>query len=123
MDLLFICALAGIIIVVLSYYLRFVTQTREVAMKAELRSIRTAVNAYRAEHGNQSPENLRVLSAEKYIIQQDENTPQAGPAGRNYLTVSALDEEGYPVDPFGNRYRYDPKTGDVASETEGYGSW
>ena len=92
-------------------------------MKAELRSIRTAVNAYRAQHGNRRPESLRVLSTEKYIIRKAEKTPEAGPAGGNYLRVSALDDEGYPVDPFGNRYRYDPKTGDVGSGTEGYESW
>ena len=92
-------------------------------MKAELQNIRTAVNGYRAQHGNRRPESLQVLTTEKYIVQKDERDPQAKPLERHYLEVYAVDEEGYPVDPFGNRYRYDPKTGDVGSGTAGYEYW
>ena len=134
MDTLLVCALVGILIAVSFYYYhRVVLETKGVVMKAELRSIRTAINAYRALHENRNPESLRALMTEKYIVHKDkkestekteqQSLEQARLSERKYLAVYALDNEGYPIDSFGNRYRYDPKTGDVISGTTGYESW
>lgn len=99
-------------------------------MKAELQSIRTAMNAYRAFNRNRNPESLKALITEKYIAPKDKQEPmeqkyleQARLFERHYLDIYTLDQEGYPIDPFGNRYRYDSKTGDVALGTEGYEAW
>jgi hypothetical protein len=121
-DMLLFCTLGGILIVVLFYVQRVTREAKGIEMKAELQNIRTAINAYRAQNGNRRPETLRVLVAEKYI-QKDERDPFSKQVKRHYLKVYALDHEGYPVDPFGNRYRYNPGTGDVGSGTEGYESW
>lgn len=124
METLLVCALGGILIAVsFYYYQRVVLEIKGVEMKAELQSIRTAINAYRAMHGNRRPESLRALITEKYIVHKDGKGPQARPFERRYLEVYALDKEGHPIDSFGNRYRYDPKTGDVISGTAGYESW
>ena len=131
MDTLLVCALVGILISVsFYYYQRVVLEAKGVAMKAELQNIRTAVNAYRALNRNRNPESLKGLITGKYIVPRDEKEPmeqkylkQARLFERHYLEVYTLDKEGYPIDPFGNRYRYDPKTGDVASGTKGYESW
>jgi Tfp pilus assembly protein PilE len=130
-DTLLVCTLVGILITVsFYYYQRVVLEARRVALKAELQSIRTAINAYRALHNNRNPESLKALITEKYIVPKDEKDPmeqkylkQARLFERHYLEVYTLDKEGYPIDPFGNRFRYDPKTGEAASGTEGYELW
>jgi len=130
-DTLLVCALVGILITVLFYYYqRVILEAKGIAMKAELQSMRTAVNAYRALNHNRSPESLKALMTEKYIALKDEKEPmeqrylkQARLFERHYLEVYTLDKDGYPIDPFGNRYRYDPRTGDVASGTKSYESW
>ena len=130
-DTLLVSALVGILISVsFYYYQRVVLEAKRVAMKSELQSIRTAMNAYRALHRNRNPESLKTLFTEKYIAPRDEKAPieqkyleQAKLFERHYLDVNTLDKDGYPMDPFGNRYRYDPRTGDVTSGTKGYESW
>jgi Tfp pilus assembly protein PilE len=123
-DTLFVCTLVGILIAITFHYCqRVVLEARRVALRAELQNIRTAINAYRARHDNRKPESLRTLITEKYFVQKDAKDPQARPFERHYLQVYALDKEAYPIDFFGNRYRYDPKTGDAVSGTAGYESW
>lgn len=131
MDTLLVCALVGILISVsFYYYQRVVLEAKRVAMKSELQTIRTAINAYRALNRNRNPESLKALLTERYIVPKDKQEPmeqkylkQARLFERHYLDVYTLDQEGYPIDPFGKRYRYDPKTGDVISGTKGYESW
>jgi len=131
MDTLLVCALVGILVaIVFYYYERVVLEAKEVAMKAELQNIRTAINAYRALHDNRKPKSLKGLVSEKYLVSKNEKNPmerkyvkQAMLFDRHYLEVYSIDKEGYPIDSFGNRYRYNPETGDVISGTGGYESW
>jgi hypothetical protein len=123
-DTIWVCALVGVLVTVsFYYYQRVVLEAKGVAMRAELQSIRTAINAYRARHDNRKPESLRVLTTEKYTVRKGKKNPEAELFERHYLDVYSVDKEGYPVDSFGNRYRYDPRTGDVIPGTKGYESW
>jgi hypothetical protein len=68
---------------------------------------------------NRYPDNLLQLVNKHYLLQVREDTIFT----QEYLRSLAVDEEGYPLDPFENPYRYDPLSGYVASITEGYENW
>jgi len=49
--------------------------------------------------------------------------PSAGMLKSEAVLAAAVDKEGYPVDPWGNRYQIQPGTGRIHSATEGYEAW
>ncbi len=130
-DTLVVCTIVGLLIVVFfSYEERLVQEAKEVALRSGLQNIRTSINLYRAYHGNSNPESLKILVEAKVLAPNRAGEQSAAPyliqtslLEKVYLDAYAVDEEGYPIDPFGNRYNYDPKSGDVASRTSGYETW
>jgi hypothetical protein len=77
-----------------------------------------AMNLYRALNHNEIPKDLRQLVDERFAT-----TVRGTFFEGRYLVGFALDEQGYPVDPFGNRYTYNSQTGEVRSNTRGYEAW
>lgn len=118
-DTLLVCILVSILIgTVIPYYQRLEREAREAALQTGLANIRKGIELYHLLQG-ELPINLRRLVHARYVIPIREDTFFSG----EYLRNQAVDEEGNLLDPFGNRYRYDPKKGAVASETEGYENW
>lgn len=119
LDTLVVCILVGIIIaVIFPYYHKTVSEARETALRAGLINIRKTIQLYHfVEH--QYPPDLRRLVHQKLVLPAREDTFLT----EQYLNAVTADPEGHLLDPFGNRYRYDPRSGRVSSETPGYETW
>lgn len=113
--LMIIAVLIGFVI---PRYQQMAVEARESALRIGLDSIRKAVTVY-VLINHRVPTDLRELTREKLLIPMREDTIFK----TEYLKTLATDDEGYPVDPFGQRYAFDPATGAVVSTTEGYEKW
>jgi type II secretory pathway pseudopilin PulG len=118
-DTLIVVVLISIFFgVLIPKYQRMAREAREVALQISLGNIRKAIQVYVLTQ-QKIPADLRDLIREKYIFPIQEGTVFTD----QYLKTNALDPAGYPVDPFGNRYGYDPKIGRLYSMTQGYEKW
>ncbi|MBI3812685.1 MAG: type II secretion system protein [Nitrospirae bacterium] len=118
-DTLIVVVLISIFMgVLLPKYQRMAQEAREVALQISLGNIRKAIQLYVLTR-QKIPADLRDLIREKYIFPIQEGTVFSD----QYLKANALDNTGYPVDPFGNRYGYDPNIGRLYSTTKGYEKW
>jgi hypothetical protein len=118
-DALLVCfVVAGLVVAMMTYFNSLAREARETALRMGLGNIRMGVRLYHALN-ERYPMDVRELLTTGYLL----------PAGKDsvfvpqYLEAQALDQDGYPVDPFGQRYRYDPVGGRVLSDTKGYGQW
>lgn len=91
---------------------------KETILQIELKNIRSTINLHRIVKGSY-PKDLRELIQARYK-----------PKGSNevyfsekFLNTVGKDSEGYLIDPFGNRFYYNPQEGVVASTTKGYRNW
>lgn len=96
---------------------------REQALSIELASLRKAVVNYTIFE-KKMPSSLVEITSDNIEI------PVEGLQGERKIIVSGRfvetalrDSDGNPLDPFGNRYGYDPSTGRVWSTTEEYQDW
>lgn len=100
----------------MQYYNVFVVTAREIALKTELTHLRLQLQVFKLQTGKY-PDDLRELSSQKQIsFIRPEERPYSDPQ-RPVNT----DNEKFPVDPFGNKYKY--LTGKVTSATGGYENW
>lgn len=125
------CILVAILLSTgLTYYFRVVRLAREVALRHELASIRTAIVLFAALN-RRFPASLKELTDKPYLLPNEEFSISAGPVSiekrtifkRLYLEPNSVDVLGQVLDPFGKPYRYDPRRGRVASADERYGRW
>ena len=118
-DTLIALVLISIMIgVLIPRYQRIAQEAQETTLKIGLGNIRKGIMAY-VLINQRLPTDLRNLLKERIILPVREDTIFT----TEYLRTLALDSEGFPVDSFGNRYAYDPKTGRVNSTTQGYETW
>jgi competence protein ComGC len=118
-DTLLVCIFVSVLIgMVIPYYQTLAQNAREVALKTGLANIRKGIELYQALQGHNPPD-LKKMVRTRYIIATREDTFFSG----EYLRAQAEDGEGDLIDPFGNRYRYDPKDGSVTSGTKEYEKW
>ncbi|MFQ5456222.1 MAG: type IV pilin protein [Nitrospirota bacterium] len=118
-DTLIICVLITIFIAVLfPYYQNMTNKAKEVALKMELVNIRMTLTLYRIMN-SKYPDDIRDIIGKRYLLPIKDRTIFA----EKYLIGIALDNEGYLLDPFGNRFRYDPVKGRIMSTTEQYKDW
>lgn len=102
----------------LAFYLnRIVEEARKTALHHSLNCMRVSIELYRIHNGNY-PNDLRNLTEEAYKFSKTRSIFSV-----KYIKSISQDTEGYPMDPFGNRYSYDPKTGNVRCVTRGYKDW
>ncbi len=86
---------------------------RDEALIGELRAVRTAVHLYLSVNKS-FPQNLGALTQETYEINEKE-VP--------FLIGVETDETGYPVDSYGYRFLYEPRTGKVMLKPRKYEGW
>jgi hypothetical protein len=89
-----------------------------VVLQVELKNLRAVIIFYYAKH-KKYPEDLKEMSEKGYI----EFSPESAVVRKEHLRLLSVDKEGYPLDPFGNRYVYDKNAGEVISGTKGYEKW
>lgn len=105
-------------------YASSVRRVKEVALTVELNTMRSAINHFAMMNGR-LPESLKELIVKDIMVTKrdikgkDYTVMIIG----KYVESMTTDAEGYPADPFGNRYQYDPKTGLVRSGAAGYEKW
>lgn len=118
-ETLLVCIMVSVLIGIgIPHYQKLVHEAREAALQTGLANIRKGIELHQALRGR-FPTDLKNLVHARYIIPVREDTFFSG----EYLQDQAIDEGGNLLDPFGNRYRYNPKNGIVTSGTAGYESW
>jgi type II secretory pathway pseudopilin PulG len=118
-DTLLVCILiAGLMAALMVYYGRTIQESRRTALQADLASIRLSIQLYHTLNGRY-PKDLPELLTKRFLMPTREGTIFSD----QYLKSQALDPSGYPIDPFGQRYRYDPTLGHVSSGTRSYENW
>jgi len=110
-----IFVLFGIFAIYANIGLRIVKET---ALRNELHNIRMSIEHYRVVSGR-LPEGLFVLINQNFTLKSPDGTILR----RKFLKDFRVDEEGYLLDLFMNRYSYQTKEGRVSSTTKGYESW
>lgn len=89
--------------------------TKQQALHYQLQVLRTAELLYTAIN-KKMPESMAELIEGKFSLQE------GGPL-HPYIEHPPLMVNGQLLDPFGNPYKYDPKTGWIKSTTPGYEFW
>jgi general secretion pathway protein G len=118
-ETVIILSLLGILLVVaINRFLKHERAAKETILHGELANIRTSIRLYEVINGK-FPESLEELTKGEYLQAYDEDTVIKG----KYLKMKAVDESGVPLDPFGNKYGYDKKTGKIKCLTRGYEGW
>ncbi len=85
---------------------KVLTNAREVALRNELYNLRLSLELYRV-HNRADPEELASLySVKEYFV-----------------LINRFDRERRLLDPFGNKYYYNSKTGIIKSSTTRYKGW
>jgi len=111
----------------LSIYSGQVHRADEGILRAQLRALRMQAKLFKVVRGRwpqdtkelvQDPLSIFPLGAANLPQEPASRMLKAGPV----LAVAA-DEDGYPVDPWGNRFVYERLTGRIRSGMEGYESW
>jgi len=90
----------------------------ELALKSEPKNMLTALELYRAIKGK-NPEDLKRLLETKFQPKDLRGIL----FDQEFLSIAEKDAQGYPVDPFGQRFYYNPVKGVIYSQTKGYEGW
>jgi len=113
LELIFIILIVGLIAGIFSGYLiRNLDEAREVALENQLTNLKYSLELYMTLEGSY-PENIRELN-KKYRTVKESTL-----YGRRYLENQAQDKDGYPIDPYGNRFIYNNKTGTIKGGRDG----
>lgn len=111
-SVLIIILLAGFLA---GYFTKVLNESKKTALIQNLNALRLTLNLYDMLN-DKWPMDLRQLLSEEYTLS---NTGKVLFRDK-YLRSTLQDKEGFLVDPFGNRYSYDPETGEINSITRGY---
>ena len=90
-------------------------KTKESALKQELSTLRKFVKVWYVFNDGY-PRDLRALFMRDSTL-FGSTPPNFNPELLNSMTT---DDVGYPIDPFGNRYMYDPTDGKITCVSPGY---
>lgn len=94
-----------LVAVLLGYYKRYEHIIKSRAANEELYHINTAIVLYTVSNGK-FPDDLKALTKANLLVQGKETF-----INRKYIEGIFLDKEGYPIDPWGRRYKYDKNRG------------
>jgi type II secretory pathway pseudopilin PulG len=100
------------------FIIRTAHVAKETALRHSLENLRSTLVLYKTIK-RENPKTLKELLQAKYGF----GTSQEVLFGDKFLSVVGRDDKGYPIDPFGNRFYYNPRKGTIRSLTEGYKNW
>ena len=119
LDLVTTLTIIGFLIWIFGGFIGRLTQnTKEIALRYQLNNLRMLVVLYKELKGNY-PEDLKVLMQSSFKLSQTDELIFS----EKFLGSLEQDEQGVPVDAFGNRLYYDHRGGVVGSTTKGYQNW
>lgn len=90
-------------IIVIGYYHRYLNIIKERVALEEIYHINSAIVVYYALHGR-FPDDIRELTNDRQRLAYRESF-----FNKKYIEGIKTDNNGYPIDPWGNRYIYDKK--------------
>lgn len=97
-------------------YATMMVDSRESALKQELKVIRESIEIFKMRNGNY-PEDLKELESKGYM-------EFGGAAMKEFgIEYKKKDKLGRYLDPFGKPYNYNKKSGTVKSGEIKYGNW
>ena len=97
-------------------YSNMMVESRESALKQELKVIRESVEIFKIRNGRY-PDSLKELETKGYV-------EFGGAALKEFgLEYKKKDSMGRYLDPFGKPYNYNKKSGRIKSITDKYSSW
>lgn len=110
-----ICVIAVLITIFYRYYNLLETRSLYTTAKIDMQTINLNIDLYRA-YNSKYPDNLSVLKSEKYLLQkktaiQTDIVRELSPD--NLILARSTFEDSKLIDPFGNPYFYDNKTGKI----------
>ncbi|MFC1855794.1 type II secretion system protein GspG [Thermodesulfobacteriota bacterium] len=118
-ETVIILSLVGIFLVfAISRFMQNVKYAKEIILQGELVNIRTSIKLYKMLN-SKYPESLEEMTQNDYIMPYSEDSIIEG----TYLIPNAVDENGIPLDPFGNKYGYNRENGEIKCLTKGYKGW
>jgi type II secretory pathway pseudopilin PulG len=91
---------------------------REYTLISELANIRSSIEVYAAIN-RKFPNSLNQLLEKQLILPFKDFKILK----KDLLKNISVDEHGNPLDPFGNKFGYNPKSGYVWTTTTSYGGW
>ncbi len=101
-----------------SYLQRTIRVAHEYSLASELSNVRSSVTLYFVIK-KRYPKSLNQLLEEEIILPfKDFKIIE-----KSYLKTVSSDNNGNPLDPFGNQFGYNPTSGQVWTTTEGYEGW
>lgn len=108
--------LVASIVVSFGIYTKRDNLSKSRTLMTELETLRSAVQTYK-NINNANPPSLEALTKLTYSF-------EPGQQGNPYLNeTNMISKGGAIVDPFGNPYKYDTKTGWVSSSTKDFNNW
>lgn len=115
---------AVFVLIAVDRYYSSIRSVRETALLVEMSNLRSAFS-YSLMFNGKPPISLKEL------VDKGVDASKRGIEGADYRIVISgkyvetmtLDSEGFPMDPFGNRYSYDASSGMIRSSTRGYEKW
>jgi hypothetical protein len=97
------------------YLSRTLRVFREAALKNQLADLRMSLKTYEMVYGA-PPADIRILlNEEMNLIPYSSQVIK-----KKYVESVRSDKEGFPLDPFGNRFVYRSDVGKIKSGTKGY---
>jgi len=102
-NILVLVFLIVLFLIALSYYSKYENVLKERAAAEEVYHINSSIVVYYVLH-RRFPEDIREITGDRHRIIYRETFFE-----KKYLEGIKTDKEGYPLDPWGNRYYYDKR--------------
>ncbi len=102
-NILVLFFLIILLLIAINYYRKYENVLKERAAAEEVYHINSGIVVYYVIHGH-FPEDIREITNDRQRIIYRETLFE-----RKYLEGIKTDKEGYPLDPWGNRYYYDKR--------------
>lgn len=100
------------------YFTKTLNVFRESALKSQLADIRLSLKLYQMFNDSYPGDIRELLTREVNMMSYSGSVLK-----KKYVESVRADREGFPLDPFGNRFVYRPDIGEVRSGTKEYKSW
>lgn len=122
-----VAVMMGIFGMMLSIYGTQVRRTNEGILVAQLRAMRAQARVFRVLMGRWPGDTRELVESRLSLFPLGAHDLDEAPVSKvlkdEPVIAYAVDETGFPVDPWGIRYAYDPLSGKIGSAQDKYADW